>query len=82
LASPESTWGWAATRPDPVYPDVGFIFRKKSGHAVTAGEQICTMYGKDAAALEAAKELAVSAFSFSASPPEPRPLLLKEISAL
>jgi pyrimidine-nucleoside phosphorylase len=67
---------------DPVYPDVGFIFKKKSGHAVVAGEHICTMYGKDAASLEAAEALAVSAFSFADSPPGPRPLVLKEISAL
>jgi pyrimidine-nucleoside phosphorylase len=70
------------TAADPVYPDVGFIFKKKAGHSVIAGEQICTMYGKDEASVEAAKALAVSAFSFSASAPEVRPLLLKEISAL
>jgi pyrimidine-nucleoside phosphorylase len=67
---------------DPVYPDVGFIFKKKSGHAVKAGEHICTMYGKDEAALEAAKGLAVSAFSYAAAPGQPKPLILKEISAL
>jgi pyrimidine-nucleoside phosphorylase len=70
------------TAADPVYPDVGFVFRKKAGHSVIAGEHICTMYGKDEAAIEAAKALAVSAFSFAASPPEPRSLILKEISAL
>jgi pyrimidine-nucleoside phosphorylase len=67
---------------DPVYPDVGFIFKKKSGHSVIAGEHVCTMYGKDEASLEAAKGLAVSAFSYAAAPGEPRPLILKEISAL
>jgi pyrimidine-nucleoside phosphorylase len=70
------------TAADPVYPDVGFIFKKKAGHSVIAGEHICTMYGKDAAAVEAAKGLAVSAFSFASAPPEPRPLIIKEISAL
>lgn len=35
---------------DPVFPDVGFVFKKKAGHEVTAGEHICTIYGKDAAA--------------------------------
>jgi pyrimidine-nucleoside phosphorylase len=67
---------------DPVYPDVGFIFKKKTGHSVIAGEHICTMYGRDEASLEAAKDIAVSAFSFAAAPPDPRPLVLKEISAL
>jgi pyrimidine-nucleoside phosphorylase len=70
------------TAVDPVYPDVGFVFKKKAGHSVIAGEHICTMYGKDEAAIEAAKALAVSAFSFAAAPPEPRPLIIKEISAL
>jgi pyrimidine-nucleoside phosphorylase len=67
---------------DPVSPDVGFIFEKKTGHSVIAGERICTMYGKDEAAIEAAIPIAVSAFSVSLSPPEPRPLIIKEISAL
>jgi pyrimidine-nucleoside phosphorylase len=67
---------------DPVYPDVGFIFKKKTGHSVVAGEHICTMYGKDAASLEAAKSLVSSAFAVSPSQPEPRPLVLKEITAL
>jgi pyrimidine-nucleoside phosphorylase len=70
------------TAADPVYPDVGFVFKKKTGHAVIAGEHICTMYGKDETAVEAAKELAVSAFSYASAPPPPRPLILKEISAL
>jgi pyrimidine-nucleoside phosphorylase len=71
------------TAADPVYPDAGFVFHKKTGHSVVAGEHICTMYGKDAASLDAAKALAVSAFSFSAAPPQPRPsLIVKEISAL
>jgi pyrimidine-nucleoside phosphorylase len=70
------------TASDPVYPDVGFVFKKKAGHSVVAGERVCTMYGKDATAVEAAKELAVSAFAYASAPPEPRPLILKEISAL
>jgi len=67
---------------DPVFPDVGFVFKKKVGHAVVAGEHICTAYGKDAAALEAALPLIVSAFSIADSPPPPRPIVIKEISAL
>jgi pyrimidine-nucleoside phosphorylase len=70
------------TAADPVYPDVGFILEKKTGEAVVAGERIATVYGKDAAALEAAKPLVASAYSFSPSPPAARPLIIKEISAL
>jgi pyrimidine-nucleoside phosphorylase len=69
------------TASDPVYPDVGFIFKKKTGHAVTAGEHLCTMYGKNAQAVEAAIPLAVSAFSFSDEAPSPRRLIIKEISS-
>jgi pyrimidine-nucleoside phosphorylase len=67
---------------DPVFPEVGFVFKKKVGHAVVAGEHICTAYGKDAAALAAALPLIVSAFSIADSPPPPRPIVIKEISAL
>jgi pyrimidine-nucleoside phosphorylase len=68
------------TAADPVYPDVGFVFKKKTGHQVTAGEHICTIYGKDAASLKAAVPLAVSAFSYASAPPATRPLIIKEIS--
>jgi len=67
---------------DPVFPDVGFVFKKKAGHEVTAGEHICTIYGKDAAAIESALPLAVSAFSISPSPPSILHIIIKEISAL
>jgi pyrimidine-nucleoside phosphorylase len=67
---------------DPVFPDVGFVFKKKAGHAVVGGEHICTAYGKDSSSLEAALPLIVSAFAYASSPPEPRTLVIKEISAL
>ncbi len=67
---------------DPVFPDVGFVFAKKTGDAVVAGEAICAVYGRDAASLEAARGLIASAFSFAAAPPPERPLVIKEISAL
>jgi pyrimidine-nucleoside phosphorylase len=70
------------TASDPVFPDVGFIFTRKTGAPVVAGELLCTVYGKDEASLDAARPLAVSAFAFSASPPPARPLIIKEISAL
>jgi pyrimidine-nucleoside phosphorylase len=67
---------------DPVHPDVGFILEKKTGAAVVAGELLARVYGKDQAAIEAAKPLVVSAYTIAGSPPAPRPLILKEISAL
>ena len=67
---------------DPVHPDVGFILEKKTGAAVVAGELLARVYGKDQAAIEAAKPLAVSAYTIAGAPPAPRPLILKEISAL
>ena len=67
---------------DPVHPDVGFILEKKTGAAVVAGELLARVYGKDQAAIEAAKPLVVSAYTIAGAPPAPRPLILKEISAL
>jgi len=71
------------TAADLVFPDVGFVFEKKSGAPVAARERLCTMYGKDEAAIAAAAELAVSAFGFSRTPPAPKAsLIVKEICAL
>jgi len=70
------------TASDPVFPDVGFIFTKKTGAPVIAGELLCTVYSKDEASLEAARPLVVSAFAFAPAPPPARPIVIKEISAL
>jgi pyrimidine-nucleoside phosphorylase len=70
------------TAADSVYPDVGFILDKKVGAQVVAGERLATVYGKDAASLEAAKALVASAYAVAPSAPAPRPLILKEISAI
>jgi pyrimidine-nucleoside phosphorylase len=67
---------------DPVYPDVGFVFSKKTGDAVVAGEKLCEVYGKDESSLAAAKALVDEAFSYSASAPARKPLVIKEIGAL
>jgi pyrimidine-nucleoside phosphorylase len=64
---------------DLVHPDVGFIFEKKTGDEVIAGELLARVYGKDEAAIEAAKPLVVSAFAFASSPPTARPLILKVV---
>jgi pyrimidine-nucleoside phosphorylase len=67
---------------DPVYPDVGFVLDKKTGAAVLAGERLATVYGKDAASLEAVKALVASAYAIGPGAPARRPLILKEISAI
>ncbi|HTX73974.1 MAG TPA: thymidine phosphorylase [Rectinemataceae bacterium] len=67
---------------DPVYPDVGFEFARKSGDRVRPGDLVARVYGKDQASLDSARELVRSALTISDSPPEPRPLIIKEISAL
>jgi pyrimidine-nucleoside phosphorylase len=67
---------------DPVAPDVGFIFARKKGDAVASGEAVATVYGKDAASLDAAWQLIESSLSISEQKPEIRPLIIKEISAL
>jgi pyrimidine-nucleoside phosphorylase len=67
---------------DPVAPDVGFIFKRKKGDAVAAGDTVATVYGKDAASLDAAWQLVASSLSISTGKPETSPLIIKEISAL
>jgi len=66
---------------DPVFPDVGFEFFRKSGARVAAGERLGLMYGKDEASLEAARSLVEEALSVCSEPPERRPLVIKEIIA-
>jgi pyrimidine-nucleoside phosphorylase len=67
---------------DPVFPDVGFIFKHKVGDKVEAGDVVAEVYGKDEASLEAAKDLIESSLSIGPSPLPERPLIVKEITAL
>ncbi len=67
---------------DPVAPEVGFIFASKKGDTVAEGDTVATVYGKDAASLDAAWQLIESSLSISELKPETRPLVIKEISAL
>lgn len=67
---------------DPVYPDVGFVIRRKVGDKVSKGEVVADVYGKDAASLEAARGLVESSLSIGAAPAARRPLIVKEITAL
>jgi pyrimidine-nucleoside phosphorylase len=67
---------------DPVYPDVGFVFRRKKGDKVSKGEVVAEVYGKDAASLEAARSLVESSLSIGPAPAPAKPLVVKEITAL
>jgi pyrimidine-nucleoside phosphorylase len=67
---------------DPVYPDVGFIFKRKVGDKVEKGEVIAEVYGKDAASLEAARELIESSLSVGPTKAPAKKLIVKEITAL
>ncbi len=67
------------TTADPVHPDVGFIFDKKSGDRVTRGERIFSVYGKDEASLEAVRMQIGNALSFGPAPAPRKPLILEEI---
>jgi pyrimidine-nucleoside phosphorylase len=71
-----------STTNDPVFPDVGFVFDKKTGDRVLRGDRICRVYGKDEASLAAARPLVESAVTYSAERPAAAPLVLKEISEL
>ncbi len=67
---------------DPVAPDVGFIFKRKKGARVASGDLVATVYGKDAASLDAAWELISGALAIGPAEPVSSPLVIKEITAL
>jgi pyrimidine-nucleoside phosphorylase len=67
---------------DPVAPDVGFIFQRKKGAAVKAGDVVATVYGKDAASLDAAWDLISGSLAIGPTAPAASSLIVKEITAL
>ncbi len=70
------------TTADPVYPDVGFVFERKTGDPVAAGDLVARVYGKDEASLASARPLVEEALSVGPSAPAPRKLVLEELAAL
>lgn len=70
------------TTADPVYPDVGFVFERKTGDAVASGDLVARVYGKDEASLAAARPLIEGALKVGPSAPPPRKLILEELTAL
>lgn len=67
------------TTADSVHPDVGFIFEKKRGDRVKAGDLVAGVYGKDEASLEPAMALARSALRVAPEAPQARGLILEEL---
>jgi pyrimidine-nucleoside phosphorylase len=67
---------------DPVYPDVGFVFRHKVGDRVEKGEVVAEVYGKDEASLESSWALIESSLQVGPAKAPVRPLIVKEITAL
>ena len=67
---------------DPVYPDVGFIFERKTGDAVSPGDLVATVFGKDEASLTAARPLVEESLKVDLKTPPPKKLILEELSAL
>lgn len=70
------------TTADPVYPDVGFVFERKVGNSVAAGDLVARVYGKDEASLAAARPLVEEALTVGPAAPAPRKLVLEELAAL
>ena len=70
------------TTADPVFPDVGFIFEKKTGDRVKSGDLVAAVYGKDEASLSAARPLVEKALAIGPEAPAPRKLVLEELTAL
>ncbi|MEI6388426.1 MAG: thymidine phosphorylase [Spirochaetota bacterium] len=69
------------TAADSVAPDAGFAFIKKRGDPVTKGELIATVYGRDAASLVSARPLSEAAISITATAPDKKSLIIKEIQS-
>jgi pyrimidine-nucleoside phosphorylase len=64
---------------DPVSPTAGVQFLKKSGAAVSKGEPVMIVWGKDEAGLNAALPDLAAAVEYAPAPPPKRNLILKEI---
>ena len=69
-----------ATKEDVIDPGAGIVLRRKTGDRVREGETLCTLYADRKSALGPAKELFLSALTFGAEKPEPRPLVCRVIS--
>jgi pyrimidine-nucleoside phosphorylase len=64
---------------DPVSPDVGLRFHKKAGSPVRKGDPLMTVWGKDPESLAAAIPALEGAVEYTAAPPLPEKIVMKEI---
>ena len=69
------------TATDSVAPDVGLLFSKKAGERVEAGDLVATLWGRNAANLQAARPLAEAALVLGPETPPRRRLIIKEIAS-
>ena len=67
---------------DPVFPDVGIVFHKKKGDAVSSGEPLCDIFAQTEDAASSALRQIESALSITDRPPQAEPMIIKEYSAL
>jgi pyrimidine-nucleoside phosphorylase len=67
---------------DPVFPDVGIIFHKKKGDGVSAGENLCDIFARSEDAADAALRQLREAILITDNPPQSRPMIIREYSAL
>ncbi|MDR2160241.1 MAG: thymidine phosphorylase [Treponema sp.] len=65
---------------DEVSPTAGLQFHRKRGDPVRTGDPLMTVWGKDAASLDAALPLLRDAMEYSPAPPPAKKLILKEIN--
>jgi pyrimidine-nucleoside phosphorylase len=71
-----------STTADPVFPDVGIVFHKKKGDAVSSGQAVCDIFAQTEGAASLALRQMESALRVTDSPPPARPMIIKEYSAL
>jgi pyrimidine-nucleoside phosphorylase len=66
---------------DAIDPAVGIVLEKKVGHAVRAGETLCTVHYNAESRLREALDLLEQSFVIAERPPQPRPLVHKIIGS-
>ena len=63
---------------DPVFPDVGIIFYKKKGDAVSAGDVVCDIFARSESAAEAARGQMEQALTLTDRPPQKQPIIIMD----
>ena len=71
--------GGREKKEEEIDPAVGLVLHKKMGHAVRAGEPLCTIHYNADARLEPARQLVSNAYSISPQPPATRRPLIHRV---